>query len=535
MSKSRNFSVYLLKDKFNINNINEAFKEADSDLVRLPENHTNMPNVVIYVKQIKGNQPWWKEYWGISQELSQSSASAIVFLPVAGRVFAITFGSSYHHLHENAYEYDFGLKTTLNALDPEKVKSTDFFSPETSKRSRVQSPTGVSLTYLDFNKDENIVKKLTGAVKTQYSDLMRNVTGSIALRFSSARSCDELPGLCSSLLDIYNNQEYAKSFPDLQSIVPIKDPSLIDKLNSQLLEAFSTGGPNLSLSVPDIVDYSTSFKVKYQGSGKCQNCYEDVYLSDYHKYINDSTIEDISVFKNHYLLVLDDDGKTLQKFSIYKSFLFDCNYEDRAYHLCEGNWYEIKSDYLDKLKKLDNLFIEKHKFLIDNDKKREEEYNRLVADHSQGEVVCLDKQNIAPFGSSQMEPCDLITLHGAEVEFIHNKVSTRSSSLSHLFNQGVNSVVLLRQNPEAKNKLKHLIKDNQQLVQALDNAQYRVTYGIITTKAAELKSNALPLFSRISLFRAWMYLKVLQVDVSVFLIQDRAERNGTSKKTDTLD
>ena len=159
----------------------------------------------------------------------------------------------------------------------------------------------------------------------------------------------------------------------------------------------------------------------------------------------------------------------------------------------------------------------------------------MVADHYQGEVVCLDKQNIAPFGSSQMEPCDLITLHGAEVEFIHNKVSTRSSSLSHLFNQGVNSVVLLRQNPEAKNKLKHLIKDNQQLVQALDNAQYRVTYGIITTKAAELKSNALPLFSRISLFRAWMYLKVLQVDVSVFLIQDRAERNGTSKKTDTLD
>ncbi|WP_363321192.1 DUF6119 family protein [Turicimonas muris] len=36
------------------------------------------------------------------------------------------------------------------------------------------------------------------------------------------------------------------------------------------------------------------------------------------------------------------------------------------------------------------------------------------------------------------------------VELIHNKISTRSFSLSHLFNQGYVSMMMLRQNSEAK-------------------------------------------------------------------------------------
>ena len=189
MAKSRNFSVYLLKREFNADN---ALKD-EINLTRITENDTNIPEGgVMYVGQSPIKQPWWKEYWGINQDLKQSTAGAIVFLPVNDRWFAITFGSSYHNLKEKSYEYDFGIRTTLNSLDPEKIKSTDLLIPETAKRQRIQIPNAANLTYFDFNKDESIVKKLTGAVKEEYTDLIRNATGSSNLRFATACEPNEL-------------------------------------------------------------------------------------------------------------------------------------------------------------------------------------------------------------------------------------------------------------------------------------------------------------------------------------------------------
>ena len=200
MAKSRNFSVYLLKNGFNAQN---SLKE-DHHLVRLDEADTNIPaGGIMYYGQNSTRAPWWKKYWGISQDLRQTSVSAIVFLPVNGWWFSITFGASYHNLKENSYEYDFGLRTTLNTLDPEKIKSTDLLIPETAKRQRIQIPNASSLTYFDFNTDESIVKRLTGAVKEEYRNLLRNATGSSSLRFATACEANELINLCSHLLEIY--------------------------------------------------------------------------------------------------------------------------------------------------------------------------------------------------------------------------------------------------------------------------------------------------------------------------------------------
>lgn len=96
--------------------------------------------------------------------------------------------------------------------------------PETAKRQRIQIPNASNLTYFDFNKDESIVKRLTGAVKEEYSDLIRNATGSNSLKFATACEPNELVNLCLRLFDIYSLSDYETSFPDLQNITPIKDP-----------------------------------------------------------------------------------------------------------------------------------------------------------------------------------------------------------------------------------------------------------------------------------------------------------------------
>lgn len=525
MAKSRNFSVYLLKRGFNADN---ALKD-EINLTRLTENETNIPEGgVMYVGQSPIKQPWWKEYWGINQELKQSSASAIVFLPVNDRWFAITFGSSYHNLKEKAYEYDFGIITTLNSLDPEKIKSTDLLIPETAKRQRIQIPNASNLTYFDFNKDESIVKRLTGAVKEEYSDLIRNITGSSNLRFVTLCETDEIIDLCSRLLEIYSRRDYEETFPDLQNITPVRDPDLIASLEAKLLEEYQSGSRYLTLAIPEIINYATNFKVKYRGASRMSEEYDDVFIGNYRDYLTKRGVEidNVELFNKHTLNVYYENEQQFHSYSIYKSILFDCQLNDRIYHLCEGEWYEINFDFIAKLKsELDPIFVDAHEVLCECNQKLEGDYNNDATDLAPDELEarCLDTKSISPHGEKSVEPCDIIALKGECVELIHNKISTRSSLLSHLFNQGVNSAMLLLRSTEAKERLKDLV-ESESLKEHIDSDKYHVTYGIISNKRRDMKSDSLPIFSRISLLRCVRNLRLMRIPVSVYLVKDNMDR-----------
>ncbi|MDY0296953.1 MAG: hypothetical protein RB296_06505 [Acidobacteriota bacterium] len=76
MSRSRRFSIYLLKEGYMADN---ALKD-DHQLIdaeeceRLPENST------LFLLDKEPRTPWWKGYWGIQRELRQTLKGAIVFI-----------------------------------------------------------------------------------------------------------------------------------------------------------------------------------------------------------------------------------------------------------------------------------------------------------------------------------------------------------------------------------------------------------------------------------------------------------------------
>lgn len=527
MAKSRGFSIYLLKQAFTAEN---ALKE-EHGLEMITENDTNLPDgSVMYIADRPGNTPWWKNYWGINRNLQQVQKGALVFLPVNNRWVVLTFGMTHYKLKDNSYEYDFGLRTTLNALDPEKIKSTDIFQPESAKRQRIQTPTASSLNYFDFKQDESIIKKLTGAVKEEYTDLFKNATGSTSVRISTKIQADEITDLCRSLIEIYGRNDYIDSFPDIQNIVPISDPDIIYKLNEKLLEAFANSPVDLVLVIPEIVDYSEPFGVKFSGAGRCDTEYTDVYIGGYREYLQENDVEiveDVDLFNRHKIKIVDENGYTKKEYSIYKSFLFDCELEGSNYHLCEGEWYFIETNYIQKLSSsLNPYFIDNHNLLHQCDVKREDEYNVSVSDIHPS-VICLDKENIAPTGQYQVEPCDLISVVNDRAHLIHVKISTRSANLSHLFNQGVNSIELLRMEQESKDKLKALVNNDPILSSIIDKEHFTVIYGIITKKAGvnlDDRSKNLPIFSRISLLRVVNLLRMMNIPCSVYFIMDNIDR-----------
>lgn len=529
MAKTRNFSVYLLKTGFDAQN---ALKDDHSLGVPLTEVDNLPAGATLYLADNTPNDPWWKSYWGINRNLQQVLKGAIVFIPTDDRYFALTFGHTYHNLKSEAYEYDFGLRTTLNSIDPEKIKATDILQPEDAKRERIQSPVASDLTFFDINSDETVVKRLTGSVRDEFQSYFQHVTGANNICISSKVAASEIVGLCSQLLDIYNRDDFKTVFPEIQNINPVKDPSIIQQLDACLLTALREESIDLVLTIPEILDHENAYQVAYSGAYGPRNTYDDIFIGHYRQFLSSRDIDidqvEIVHLKHHQLNVKDENGNTKQSFPIYQCLLFDCKFAENHYHLCDGSWYRIEHDYIQQLKEYLNPYFVEDAVLQECNEKLESTYNISVATEHDA-YVCLDKTDISPQGQTNVEPCDLYSVNNDTADLIHIKISTRSAALSHHFNQGVNSVELLRLNSEAREKLKGLVPSEQS--SPIDNVRFAVTYGIITAKANTMKSDALPIFSRISLRRAIRSLTLMAIGCKVVLIKDNVNRKTDSSSS----
>ena len=230
----------------------------------------------------------------------------------------------------------------------------------------------------------------------------------------------------------------------------------------------------------------------------------------------------------------DDDGQKKKSYSVYKSLLFDCKINKENYHLCEGNWYQIENSYINKLNNYLDTFFYDDKLLPKYEHQTEEKYNISVSE-SNTNFICLDRENISPKGETAIEPCDLLSYNEKEgtAIFYHIKISTRSSLLSHLFNQGLSSVEILRAEEEARKKLISLINQKGKYnnhIKAINSDMIKVVYGIITHKKNEEKSHNLPLFSRISLRRCLYTLKMMKINANVCFIEDASIKKPSKPK-----
>lgn len=537
MGKSRSFSIYLLKEGYDATNAlrEDHVLDDDIDAQGLPEGAT------LFVLDSEPRPPWWRSYFGIEKNLTQVNKGALVFLPVGERCFALSFGHVAHSLVDSSYEYDFGLRVTLNSLDPHKLKSTDTLDPGATKRRRTQLPIESELTLFDFDRDSTILRSLTGKVRDEHKDLFRHATGSSNLRISTDIGSDGLVELCEQLLGLYQSEQYKTAFPEIQNIVPVSDPAQIEALNGRLLGAFRARNPDLNITVPEIINYSDNLYVTFTGAGRGL-VYDDVYIGRYYDYLDEHDTDlaalGIEDLRRHALVLTDEDGNARDRYSVFKSLVFDTTLEGaqgETFHLSEGHWYRIDDDYIARLVAyLDPLCVDSD--LPPYDHPSEGEYNEAAAAGNPA-IVCLDRKNIGPDGQSAVEPCDLLAVRDGVAVFYHVKVSTLSTQLSHLFNQGVNAIELMRLEPQAVDRLEALVRealsgaDAGTLMALIQDRNYRIVFGIVTRKDPAAKSLNLPLFSRISLMRSMKALRLMDVQGNVIFIADQvAGSEGRKKK-----
>ncbi len=317
VSKSRSFSIYLLKEGFDATTALKPDHVLDGDVAA-----ANLPSgASLFVLDAPPKPPWWKDYFGVDKALHQTGKGALVFLPINGRTFVLTFGRVAHNLKDESYEYDFGLRVTLNAVDPKRLKNTDVIEPGTARRQRTQVAIDSDLTYFEFDRDSKILKSLTGKAKPQYRHLMKHATGSTNLRINSPVGAADLAGLCTQLLALYRDESYRTTFPDIHNITPVRDPSLIAALDARLLEAIQTKNPDLYLTVPTIVDYQDEFYVAFGGAG-ASRIYDEVYLDRYYEYLaekgRDPSALALGDLRSHVLKLTNEDGDPRSSYSLYR-------------------------------------------------------------------------------------------------------------------------------------------------------------------------------------------------------------------------
>jgi uncharacterized protein (TIGR04141 family) len=550
MAKTNQFSIFLLKDGFNANN-----SLTDEHQLEPAANATNIPqDSTLYILDNDPKRPWWRGYFGITEDIWQSSKGALLFLPVGQRCFALAFGMVSHNLRDTSYEYDFGLLVTLNSVDPDELRSTDKLSPGDAKRTRTQVPISTDLPQLDFDGDSDIIKSLTGKVKPRYQSIFKNATGSISLKIGLQISPDKLTKLCRILLTLYKRDSYKTKFPNIQNIVPLRDPTLVSPLNQLLLNAFRARAEDLTLTIPDMVDYRDYTCCEFAGGGLHSNIYPDISIEQFFDYLGDTDLAtiDLETLKHYRLILTDADGSPGPSYGIFRALIFEATLpnDNSSYHFRDGVWFKVQSDYVLRLKayldskcEITDLCPYNHDLVVNNIATYSEgNYNASVPQWNQ-RFICLDKTDIRPRGNSAIEPCDLyssigdpIAKRGNRAVFYHVKISTRSAQLSHLVNQGTNSIDLITIEPPSMVKLRNLIQARigtnnlQHFLNPLEDKDFKVVFAIITHKPSNLMSDNIPLFSKITLTKNFQHLDLLKVPCALTFVQDNSPHKGAIQK-----
>jgi uncharacterized protein (TIGR04141 family) len=379
------------------------------------------------------------------------------------RVFAITFGYGRYLLNLANIEHRFGLLVTLNVLDKEKIRLVD--THELSwfdKSQRVQMGKLSDISAFNVNVNQDLLQTLMGYTAPSEKELGECVLGRDSLTISVDCTCCNIIPILEKCYKLYTSTRYQNDFSWIDQIQSLQEESLINELDEQLLKHLkSDHWSEVAFIAPEILSWENVSSIRY---GKSKKDYNDF---DLETALSSCKTVSIETLKQRRVEVRRNNEPPLH-WSIYQCLNVEIRYgkKDNLYVLNHGVWYEFNSNYVSRIenayKNVPISSISMHN-RCDQDI-NEKAYNENEATQQSDHMWCLcDCRTIRPEGaSSKIELCDLFVppneggqdfdTSDKHYSFIHVKLSSSSSLLSHLFNQGmVSALCFLR--PEFRHQL----------------------------------------------------------------------------------
>jgi uncharacterized protein (TIGR04141 family) len=514
-TKKERLSIYLIKDA----------KLPDEQLVKT--DRTNQPikldtssgDAILYVKAGSPPKlPEWVAFLFPKHDVPDNyfrgnhSDGAVLVFRDNEVVFALSFGTGHHLINRDLVARDFGLRVTLNSVDPDKLRSLDKASYEDNPlNTRSQSPKDADIFDLQIDTENDMVYALTGASTV---DLFGDrVTGRDALTIMPESTLDNLP----QILREAHKRFLAKppqKFAFVEDVGRVRDPETEQILNWELSDLLAQDWlpANVWVGEPEIVDWEaqTGYSFDRGKKGVVHPTLQLDKLLDHmvHRGIK-PTEEELRALKIH---VIDANYLAVKQWSAYQCLYAEISMGEQVFILRNGAWHVVSDDFVARVDKaLADVEIDTTAMPV-YAHEDEGRYNESCAAPGSGYEL-LDRKMVGIGGpNDKIEFCDLVR-DGRDL--IHVKVYRSSATLSHLFAQGSVSAQTFLRDSEFRKQLNVRLPASIKLVDPSVRPEpktYRVIYAIATSKSLPFE---LPFFAKVTLKNAVADLRMIGFTVAL--------------------
>jgi uncharacterized protein (TIGR04141 family) len=449
--------------------------------------------------------------------LSTTSNSAVLFVRASDRIFAFTFGYGHTMLDAGSFERDFGLRVTLNAVDPEKLRSVDASTiEEMTLRTRRQTSRRSPLETFGLDITRDLLRGVVGEPRDL--TVARHLAGADPLRMAVPIEFSQLAEKCSELLRIQGLGTYKERFSWIDHLQAIRDPGLTEQLDELLPGAIT--GPQASQ--PHLAPPQTFNWEGWEGFYYSTDDFEgeprvDLDLDEYVLSLGDEDVTVGLLRRDHVFVRYSSAAAAISEWSIYNCLVWEGVLDDQLYVLTEGQWFNVDRDFASSVRtRVGQLPAAALDLPGPQDDESEGAYNIRAADL--GSAVLLDRKLARAAGAgSSIEFCDLMTL---DRQLVHVKWWSKSATLSHLFAQGTVSAETFLSDETFRENVREALAERSGEAAALIPEgrpmapEFEIDYVILGKQNAE----SLPFFSQLTMLNAYGRLQLLGFKVGVKLL-----------------
>lgn len=517
-TRVRSLSIYLLKDDVSVPD--DAVKRHQS-IGKLSIGRGRGTIGVLYHRTTPLRPPRWLEFFGSHVDphaFQSSNVAAVLIVRAGGRFFAVAFGHGRHLLKLASYEEDFGLRVTLNSVNPDQIRTIDRKTLDaTGRHSREQASRNIPIIEFGLDIDKDILRAVTGPPEDQA--LGRRLAGADALSVVTKVGLPDLKDRLEVYLGQYKKRSYRERFPWVDNIREVRNPTLSNHLDAELERRIRERQlERIWMAVPDLIDWHDVAGFTFSLAADAE--YLDDISFDYYlgqvRHPDELSLE--TVRRGRVFCISAETDTPRAEWPVYKCIYAEIDRQGKTFLLNGGRWYQVASDYVREVDQAIQSIQESGtiQFPEYNDP-NETAYNRRVQQMHRSTFALMDRRTVRYGGGrSRIEFCDLYSRRG---EMVHVKRYGGSSSLSHLFAQGAVAATLFLNDHHFRRELNRVLPSSHRLggVNSQPRASdYEVAYAIASKDKASL---ILPFFSRVTLRSTYQQLRNMGYQVTLTKIQ----------------
>jgi uncharacterized protein (TIGR04141 family) len=356
---------------------------------------------------------------------------------------------------------------------------------------------------VDINRD--LLRAVTG--KPSDPKYGTRLSGSDQLTVTAEVTIQNLRDVLSAYYELSEKDTYKQNFPWVDNIREVRDPVLRAALDRQLAKDLAKGTDGVWLAPPGSHDWSTCRGFSYENRSKAK-IFQDLNLGEYFDVCGSADeLEEGRRLQHDRIYHLRTDNDTSRhSWSVIRCLVAEVEYGKNRYIISEGSWYRVDGDFLEALDgfistvETTNITLPDYDFGKDRD---EEGYNKRACKANKSQFMLLDQNFIHYERHGRVEICDIFT---NSKQLVHVKRLDRSSTLSHLFNQGLVSAELLRDESGFRTQFLQKIPGFEwgSPKDPIDPKDFEVCFAVV--RRPQQQELQLPFFSKLTLRTAMQQL-----------------------------